>query len=92
MHICCQIAELKTQFQDTHQPSLITDRNPNICDKDGPEIFHGHVRSVSQEEIIASLPSKDIVDMFVTTYFSHRENVPSMPIPHKIRVLRSLIM
>ncbi|KIW05313.1 hypothetical protein, variant [Verruconis gallopava] len=70
------ITELKTQFQDTQQPHLITDRTPNICSEDGPEIFHGHVRGVSREEIIASLPSKDVVDVLVSTYFSHRENVP----------------
>ena len=89
MYVHWQIAELKTQFQDTHQPSVITDRTPNICGEDGPEIFHGHVRGVSREEIIASLPNKDIVDIFVTTYFSHRENVPSKPIPYKVRALCS---
>jgi hypothetical protein len=80
------------------QPAKVFNWYPNACTltdcraEDGPEIFHGHLRGVSREEIIASLPNKDIVDIFVTTYFSYRENVPSRPIPYKIRVLCSYIM
>jgi hypothetical protein len=56
---------------------VITDVSPSVCGEDGPEIFHGHVRFAPREELIASIPPKNIVDSLVATYFEQPDQVPS---------------
>jgi hypothetical protein len=67
------VAELKNDIQNTYQPMVTT----SICGEEGPEIFHRHIRLVSREELIASIPPKLVVDDLVSAFFVPHDQIPS---------------
>lgn len=73
-----QIEELKNQLEDLDAPSPQSANSIlNTSIDEGPRIFQGNIKSIPRDEILVSLPSRDLVDGFVSVFFLQREHIPS---------------
>lgn len=71
-----KIAELKDHFEDNdlgYDDHLIATEQPET---EGPQLLFGSNKYATKSEIIASIPSRRIVDRLVSTYFSGMDMPP----------------
>lgn len=71
-----KIAELKDHFEDDdiqHNDHAFATKQPEI---EGPLLLFGSNKYVTKHEIVASFPSRPIVDRLVSTYFSVMDMAP----------------
>lgn len=65
------MAELKDSLTDDREQKQQFHELPQISDAHRPAILFGSYRSATREELLASLPPRQVVDQLVAYFFRH---------------------
>lgn len=65
------MAELKDSLTDDHEQKHHFHDIPQMSDPHRPAILFGSYRSATREELLASLPPRQVVDQLVAYFFQH---------------------
>jgi hypothetical protein len=69
-----QIAELKDYFQESHDRSEQQTSSSTLLESD--ELIFGHCKYMSKQEILATVPPRQIVDRLVASFFNYEIAAP----------------
>ncbi|KAF2175888.1 fungal-specific transcription factor domain-containing protein [Zopfia rhizophila CBS 207.26] len=73
------IAELKDHFEKEEEvPASSRLSDPSFPDWTGPQLLYGCTKLATKEEILASIPTRQVVDRLVSRYFSSFEMSPAV--------------
>ncbi|CAM1504947.1 Fc.00g025380.m01.CDS01 [Cosmosporella sp. VM-42] len=83
------IAELKDRFEEEEEESQQARcrvSEPSYPDWTGPQLLYGCPKFVTKEEILASVPTRPVVDRLVSRYFNSFEMSPA--VVHSVEFLK----
>lgn len=71
------ISDLKDHFEQEEENAATTHTSdPSLSDSAGPQLLYGCTKRATKEEVLASIPSRQVVDRLVSRYFSSFEMSP----------------